>query len=279
MNTVEDAKSYWIHDAVTDRWTYGPWDFNNTDAKYQVGNKAGKHADYDHPLFNFSLFDGWVEEEWLDREEDQPGRFKPIFSNLNTRIVNHPQLRARLLALYEKGIAELLEPAVLAPRIDAMHALLAPHMRGAPHVEQALFADSPRYLKEYSANRTLFLRNEIASWRARKPQLVIQAVNAQQGWVELRNLHTSAVSTTGLVLTTNLRTAKKKNLPAKTLVPGETVRFTAKQLGLKMTEDGELGLFNGKSVVGVLDLLFYGKLPSGRYYERSQDAPNPWEIH
>jgi spore coat protein H len=236
-------------------------------------------AKYKHPLFNFSLFDGAVEEEWLKRQEDEPGRFKPIFSNLNTRIVNHPQLRARLLALYEKGIAELLDPAVLAPRIDAMHALLAPHMRGAPHVEQALFADAPRYLKEYSTNRTRFLTSEIASWRARKPQLVIQAVNAQQGWVELRNLHTSAVSTSGLVLTTNLRTARKRNVPSKKIAPGATVRFSAKQLGLKLAEDGELGLFNGKSVVGVMDVLFYGKLPPGQRYERSRENPSRWEIH
>ncbi|KFE63150.1 hypothetical protein DB31_2743 [Hyalangium minutum] len=279
MNTVEDAKSYWIHDAVTDRWTYGPWDFNNTDAKYLPEAKPGKQADYNHPLFNFSLFDGFVEAEWLKREEDEPKRWKPIFSNLNTRIFNHPQLRDRLLTLYEKGIAELLDPAVLSARIDAMHALLAPHMRGAPHVVQALFDDSPRYLKQYSANRTGFLRSEIARWRARKPQLVIQAVNAKEGWVELRNLHTSPVSTTGLVLTTDLRTAKKKNVPTKTLAPGETVRFTDKQLGLKLMEDGELGLFDGKSVVGVMDLLFYGKLPPGRYYERSREEPNPWVIH
>ncbi|KFE63149.1 hypothetical protein DB31_2742 [Hyalangium minutum] len=279
MGTNEDARSYWIHDAVTDRWTYGPWDFNNTDAKYVPDSRPGKQAKYKHPLFNFSLFDGWVEEEWLDREEDDPGRFKPIFSNLNTRIVNHPQLRDRLLALYEKGIAELLAPAVLAARIDAMHALLAPHMRGAPHVVQALFDDSPRYLKEYSANRTGFLRSEIARWRARKQQLVIQAVNAKEGWVELRNLHTSSVSTKGLVLTTNLRTAKKKNVPTKTLAPGETVRFTAKQLDLKLVEDGELGLFDGKSVVGIIDLLFFGKLPSGRYYERNRQTPSRWEIH
>ncbi|MET0405427.1 MAG: CotH kinase family protein, partial [Cystobacter sp.] len=76
--TVEDSRSYVIHDAVTGRFSYVPWDFNNTDAKYSPGGKR-RDADYEHPLFNFSLLDGRVEDEYLDRAKDEPGRWKPIF--------------------------------------------------------------------------------------------------------------------------------------------------------------------------------------------------------
>ncbi len=279
MGTVEDSRSYWLHDAITGRWSYGPWDFNNTDAKLTVGNHPGKVADFEHPLFNFSLFDGWVAEEYRARAEADPGRWKIIFSNLNTRIVNHPGLRKRLLDLYEQGVAELLDNEAFSARVDAIYRLLEKHMQNAPHMDPALFNDGPRYLKEYAQNRSRFLRAQIGAWRTRKPTLVLNAIDPNAGWIELKNLGTSEVSLAGMVLTTNLRDNMRPNLPAATIGPGKTARFTASELSLALAADGELGLFDGKSVVGVVDLLFYGRLPAGSHYARNPTDPERWEIH
>ena len=65
-------------------------------------------------------------------------------------------------------------------------------------------------------------------------------------------------------------------LPERTLAPGERVRFTAAELGLAFTPDGELGVFDGQSVVGMKDVLFYGKLPEGKRYERAGDGA--WRV-
>jgi spore coat protein H len=105
---------------------------------------------------------------------------------------------------------------------------------------------------------------------------VIEAFDPQQGWVELRNRGTTSVSTQGLVLTTNLRQALTRNVPAATLGPGQRVRFTAAQLGLAFAPGGELGLFNGQSVAGAIDVHFYGKLAAGRHEARSEGGD--WEI-
>jgi spore coat protein H len=105
---------------------------------------------------------------------------------------------------------------------------------------------------------------------------LLEAFDAQQGWVELRNRGTSAVSTQGLVLTTNLRSALTRNAPAVQLGPGERVRFIAAQLQLAFAPQGELGLFDGKSVPGAIDVHFYGKLAAGRTEARSDDGD--WQI-
>ncbi len=275
--TVEDSRSYVVHDAVTGRFSYVTWDLNNTDAKYVPG-KRKTNADFEHPLFNFSLFDSRVKEEYLDRASGEPGRWKPIFSNLNTRIVLHPELREQVLAHVEQALEELFSPEIIDARIDAMYKLLDPHMRGTPHIDEPLFHDGPRYMKRYARERAQFLRDEVSRWRKWKPTLALQAVNAREGWLELRNLGTQPVSTAGLVLTTELRSVMTPNVPARILQPGETMRLTAAGLGLQLAPKGEVGLFDGLSVVGVLDALFYGELPAGKYYARSTAQPLHWEV-
>lgn len=283
--TVEDSQSYVIYDAITRRWSYVPWDLNNTDAKYPIG--ANPEADFQHPLFNHSLFDGYVEKEYEYRSSGEAGRWKPIFSNLNTRLVLRPELRAHVLDLTEQALTELFAPSVIHARIDAIYELLKPHQPGSPYDSAAQFHDGPRYLKEYVANRTQFLRGELARWRSWKPGLSLQTVSPADGWVELKNLGTTPVSTAGLVLTTELRWAKVKTdilglplpgqpallLGAQTLEPGATLRVS-----LPLADEGEVGLFDGVSVVGVLDALYYGKLPVGRHYARSLENPLEWEV-
>lgn len=279
-STVEDSRSYVVHDAGTGRISYVPWDLNNTDAKYVPSTPPGKikTADAKHPLFNFSLFDSRVEEEYLEREKKEPGRFRPIFSNLNTRIFLNPALREQEMVLLEQAMADLFTPQVLHARIDAIHALLAPTALAAPHTDVAQFNDGPRYLKKYMQERTTFLRQQMATWRAWKPGLVLQAVNARQGWIELRNLGTKKVSTAGLVISTDLRNATRRNVPTHTLQPGQTLRLTQSQLGLKLPLKGALGLFSGKGVSDAIDALYYGELPAGQYYSRAAQTPTRWEV-
>jgi spore coat protein H len=104
------------------------------------------------------------------------------------------------------------------------------------------------------------------------------------------------VSTGGLVLTTNLRRAIPELLemedpanpgvllkfgtvlPPHTLAPGERVRIHTIALGLTLALDGEVGLFTGQSVSGMKDVLFYGQLPAGKYYMRSNDTVGRWQV-
>ena len=63
-----------------------------------------------------------------------------------------------------------------------------------------------------------------------------------------------------------------------TLAPGESVRFTASEMGLSFASQGEIGLFDGKTVSGVIDLLYYGQLPSGQIYARAEDSDASWQV-
>jgi spore coat protein H len=282
-DTVEDSRSYLLHDGVGGRMTYVPWDLNNTSSVYVPSNPPTgkrKDADFEHALLDFTVFDPIVEEEYLKRVDKEPRRgWKPIFSNLNTRIFLNPELRDRQLALIEKALDELFAPALIHARIDAIHTLLQPYVLDSPsHTDRVQFNDGPRYMKKYVERRSGFLRQELARWRAWKPTLVLQAVHPRQGWIELRNLGTAPLSTSGLVLTTDLRNAKKRNVPSVTLQPGQTVRFTQSQLGVKLAPQGEVGLFTGKSVVGVIDALYYGALPSEQWYQRDPATPTRWQV-
>jgi len=149
-------------------------------------------------------------------------------------------------------------------------------MAADPYRQFEKFESMPRRMIEYITNRSAFLQDEVARWRSWRPGLVIEAFDAQQGWVELRHRGTASVSTQGLVLTIDLRRALTRNVPAATLGAGERVRFTGAQLGLSFAPQGELGLFDGQSVAGAIDVHFYGKLAAGRYEARSEGGD--WEI-
>jgi len=277
MNINEGSGSYVIYDRRMGRWVYVPWDLNNSDLRWQTWQAANAVPDTGHPLFNFTLTDPWVEREYMDNLRVTPnGTWTPVFSNLGTRIAFHPQLRERVLALIERGLDEVFKPELLQPRFEAIQQMLAPYMAQDPYMQYDKWEQMPRYMRDYVTARAAFLRGEIARWRNYSPGLVIEAFDPQQGWVELRNRGTTSVSTQGLVLTTNLRQALKRNVPAATLGPGERVRFTGPQLGLNFDPQGELGLFDGQSVAGAIDVHFYGKLAAGRHEARSEAGD--WQI-
>ena len=78
----------------------------------------------------------------------------------------------------------------------------------------------------------------------------------------------------GVSLASLVRRPRGTVLPEVTLAPGERRRFTASELGLIFPAKGEIGVFDGKGVVGFFDVLFYGPLPDGQRYVR---GPKGWE--
>ncbi|WP_426746946.1 CotH kinase family protein [Myxococcus faecalis] len=293
-NFVEDSESYFIYDRAVAKWSYVPWDLNNVDARWwylnPVPDMATSTNSMRHPLFNFTLSDAWTEKMYLQRKNESqsyPG-YLPVFSNLATRVLMNPELRGRLDERLEKALDELFKPEVLNPYIDAVHALIDSHMRTAPYIDYARFHASRDYMKRYVRERRAFVEKDWARLKAQRSTLVFDAFDPVEGWVDVANHGTTAVSLQGMVLTTNLRVSLAQSdhaptqvrapmgavLPALTVAPGAKVRLKASELGIQLPPKGELGLFDGKSVVGVKDFLFYGALPSGQQYQRGEAG---WE--
>jgi spore coat protein H len=270
-----------------------PWDMNNADARWWPTYGLGMKPVVEHPLFHFSLSDGWVEKMY-QRRAGRPG-FLPTFSNLNTRIVYHPELRERLIATVEKSLTELFAPEVINARLDAMYTLIAPHMEADPYLllgpegqpdldGMAKFHEGLPFLKAYAEQRTAFVRRELERFRAPPSTLRLSAVSPNEGWVELHNPTEQELSTAGLVLSADLRRTiaslrqpeTSAVLPERRVPPNGTVRFTREELGFSLPREGELGLFDGVSVVGAKDVLFYGALPDGSAYIRGEASH--WEV-
>ncbi len=294
-NITEDSNSYLIHDRTTGRWTYVAWDLNNNDARWWPTYGLGMKPVVEHPLFHYSATDAWVGKMY-ERRKNYPG-YLPAFSNLNTRIAFHPELRERVLGLIERGLEELFAPEVIHARLEAMHALIAPYMDADPHLNLgpegqpdpdglAKFHAGLPFLKAYTEQRASFLRGQMERFRAPPSGLRLSAVHPTEGWVELHNAGPQEVSTKGLVLTRDLRRTVKELrlkdtstvLPERLVPAGGTVRFTREELSFTLPAEGEVGLFNGVSVTGALDVLFYGAPPEGQHYARAPEAPNTWEL-
>jgi spore coat protein H len=282
-NYVEDSESYFIHDRVRQRWVYVPWDLNNVDARWwhEVPLEPVNWPIVGHPLFPFTITDGWTQKMYDRRKHEYPG-YLPVFSNLGTRVVMNPELRARLEARLNKALDEFFKPEVMHPYIDSLHALVEPHMRQDPYMSYAKFSAGRVYMRDFVTQRRKVVLSELQRHAARKPDLVIEEFDPRAGFIVLGNRGTQPMALGGKTLTTNLRVSLAAVvtqptgtvLPSVTLAPGERRRFTAAELGLTFAEKGEIGLFDGVGVVGVFDLLFYGPLPQGQRYVRGAKG---WE--
>ncbi|MCY1034116.1 CotH kinase family protein [Corallococcus sp. BB11-1] len=294
-NYVEDSESYFLNDKVTGRWRYVPWDLNNVDARWwyvnAVPDMATSTANMKHPLFNFTLLDGWVEKMYQQRKLETasyPG-YLPVFSNLGTRVVMNPVLRARLEARLDKALEDLFTPEVMNPYIDALHALVDASMKNDPYMDYARFSAGKAYMKRFVQVRRDFVKAEVKRLAAKESTLVMDGFDPRAGWVEVANHGAQAVSLRGMTLTTNLRVslAASDHAPTQvtaptgavlgdiTVAPGQKVRLDGAALGITFPARGEVGLFDGRSVVGMKDLLFYGELPAGRHYARGEKG---WEV-
>ncbi|HEX8702215.1 MAG TPA: CotH kinase family protein [Myxococcaceae bacterium] len=284
-NYVEDSESYFIHDAVKKRWVYVPWDLNNVDARWwhEVPIAPVNQPIVNHPLFPFTITDGWTQKMYDRRKNEYPG-YLPVFSNLGTRVVMNPELRARLEARLNKALTEFYKLEVMGPYIDSLHALVEPYMRNDPFMSYEKFKAGRAYMRDFVSQRRQVVLSELTRLAARKPGLVIEEFDPRAGYIVLGNRGTQPVSLGGKTLTTNLRVSLAGQvmhptgtvLPNVTLVAGERRSFTAEELGLTFAEKGEVGLFDGVGVVGVFDLLFYGPLPQGQRYVRGAKG---WEAY
>ena len=293
---VEDSESYFLYDRATAKWSYVPWDLNNVDARWwhqiTVKDMETYSGNMVHPLFPFTITDPWVGKMYETRKLDTqsyPG-YLPVFSNMGTRVVMNPVLRERMLARLDTAMNELFQTEVMNAYIDKLHALIDPHMRDDPYMSYDKFKAGRTYLKRYVKERRVFIQKELTRYAEQKPTLVFEAFDPREGWVEVGNRTSEAVSLRGMVLTTNLRVSLAQSshtftqvsnpvgavLPDVTVAPGERVRLNAAELGIQLQPNGEIGLFDGKSVVGVKDLLFYGQLPSGKRYERGTRG---WQVN
>ncbi|MDQ3265354.1 MAG: CotH kinase family protein [Myxococcota bacterium] len=287
-NYVEDSQSYMIHDRVNDRWTYVPWDLNNNDARFWPTYGLDSTPFSDHDLFTFTLTDQNTEYIYNRRSQDMCGTepcypgYLPVFSNLGTRIVMNPQLRGRLIALIRRGQQELFETSAIHERIDKMYKLLSPHVLGEDsdhldrHMNPVMFQMGPDYLKRFVTERNAFVARELSAIEQQVPVLILTQVNAAEGWVEVKNQGSTAIDLGGKTLTNNLRQALGQNLAPYLLRPGATLRLAATALGVPLEANGEVGLFDGQSIVGMHDVLFYGQLTAGQHYAR--DAGGHWQV-
>ena len=277
-DVIEDSRSYLVHDAVLRRWHYVIWDLNNSTTRYQPGSRVGTLAHVDHPLFSYSVFDAWSEQAYQERIAKDPDRdWHPLFSNLNTRIAFHPGLRERFLARLEAAMGTLFTPETFGARVDEIHALLAPWIPGDANVYPEKFADGPRYLKDYLARRTDFLRAEIARYRAAPAGVELAEFDPQKGQVALSNRGPDTVDLSGWTLTTDLRRRPAPNLSGN-LGPGVTRYFDLAALGLETGPEGELGLWRGPALPDVVDVLFLGGLDPGRRYVRDAHDATGWHV-
>lgn len=286
---VMDSGSYLVADRVTGRWTYVPWDLNNSAARWWPTYGLGSEPIVTRPVPVFAVWDPRV-QVFFDRRNPGGGvPYYPAFSNLTTRVFQQPAFRERLADIVEKALGDLFAPEVIEPRLEAMHALVAPWVEQDPYVNLttdgtsdpdglAKFHASLAYLKAYARGRAAFLRAELPRWRAWRPALVLSSFDPASGQVEIANRGVAPVSTAGLVLTDDLRRSAAANLPALTIAPGATARFGPEDHGLAFGAAGEVGLFDGRTANGAHDLLFYGPLEAGRVYARAPDADGTWVV-
>jgi spore coat protein H len=261
--TVEDSRSFFIKDAFTQRWTYVPWDLNNASSLYSRTSPVGEPLKVNKPLFNFSAF--------------YP-RDPPRWSTLNTRVFDTPALRAKFLASVRDLLQTRFVESELDPRIDAMVALLAPHLREDRFVDRAYVARSGDFLKAYVRGRRQHLLGQLdAVERAAPSGLVIDRVGIDAGgkaFVELYNAGTEPQSLRGLLLTGRLRSPEQHRLPSVTLAPGEVLTLRQGAGGsedlkaILEPEHAEVGLLNAADYTPV-DLLYPGPLEPGAAYGRT----------
>lgn len=280
-----DSRSYLVYDARTDKWTYVPWDLNNAMSLYNRTNAVIQGVKRAHPLFSYSAYDPSVYELFVFRR-DQLGvsDMKPTYSTLTTRIYDDPELRARYVARLRLLLDTWFTEENIGPRVDAMHALLAPYILPGkdgkvldPYVSTEHAARSAEYLHRFVRERRAWLQqhlNEVESLGS--GPLVIDRVGRDASgafWVQLYNRGTAPVSLQGLHLSGNTRVPTQWRLPALSVAPGQFVTLrqgASDQMRLGATLDPkrpELALY-GPDGLEAVDLLWLAPLAPGEAYGR-----------
>ncbi len=294
-NIIEDARGYWVHELVKDRWQYTPWDLNNAlMLHWRTWEPTDPPISQRWPQ-SFSLYDPWVQRIYELRLGERATQ-RPTWSVLNTRIWDRPALRARVLAKLEAALAGPFTEAKANAHIDALWTLAGPEMASDPYVSTPHMVRSRDFLKQYVRERRAYLLGILDQLRAHGGgPLVITELNAgSSGYVELFNRGTQAINLEGYEVTNDLRNVSRHRLPAHTLAPGQRVRLMATgntaagPLHLPFTlsrQGGEVGLFNGNlksdtgkpRVYAPEDVVYYGPLNRGTVYGRKTPQSEEFE--
>ena len=201
-------------------------------------------------------------------------------STLSTRIQDDPGLRARYVARLRMLLDTWFTEENIGPRVDAMHALLAPYILPGqdgrtvdPYVSPAHAARSAEHLHRF-VSRLLQHLQDIESLGS--GALVIDRVGRDASgafWVQLYNRGSAPVSLGGLHLSGFTRVPAQWTLPALTVQPGQHVTFHegatgTERLGATLDpQRPEVSLFaaDGKTAI---DLLWLAPLRPGEAYGR-----------
>jgi len=243
-----DSRSYLIYDRRTARWTYVPWDLNNALSLYNRTNPVLQGVQAHHPLFSYTAYDPSVYALFASRRV-KSADMKPTYSTLSTRILDDPALRARF-AERLRLLLELLTEEELGPRIDAMHALLAPFILPGPdgttrdrYVSVPHAEESARQLRRFVRERRQWLMDQLHTIESLgSGPLVIDRVGRDESgtfWVQLYNRGSTPVSLAGLYLSGFTRMPDQWALPALTVQPGQVLTFRqdgtgARRLGARI---------------------------------------------
>ncbi|MFN7131263.1 MAG: CotH kinase family protein [Myxococcales bacterium] len=299
MYGIDDSGSYLIHDFRRDKWLFVPWDLNNARLLLYRGTSPTSGPRVTRPIPVYTAYDSEMIRTYEHKQQKYGGAHLP-WNVLFTRLWDRPVFRHRILDYTEELMATLFSEAEAHARIDAQYRLIASELRRDPYVSQSDAARAPKYLKDFVTGRNAFLRTELPKARRHgEGGVVINALGMPgsgrtdergeaDGWIELYNREDQPVDVGGMVLTNVLRQQFKYRLPSGLVVPpkGTLVLWADGQTGqgrahLPFTLDatgGELGLFDGRSMTGVLDLTFYAPMSNGQVYARSPDGSETWRF-
>ncbi len=261
---VEDTRGYWIAEHGGARWTYAPWDLNNSLLLYWRTWGAAASPRVDRPVPVFTAYDGYLDRNVADRSRTVPG-YRPAWSVLATRIFDEPTLRARLLEKLEAGL-ELLADGAFVPYVEGLATAVAPAIAEDPHAEALLVAGAAEWYAAYARGRVAFLQAALPALAEHGTTEPVVIDRVGEGWVELVNRGSAPVSLAGYRLVTDLRAPFAGPLDEEpVLSAGGVVRIEAPLAA----SGGEVGLHRGESYGGYEDLLYVGPLAPGASYGRT----------
>ena len=297
LGGIDDSGSYLVHDPSVDKWLYVPWDLNNTPMQLRRNEAVGTAPSVDRDIPSFTLYDTLMENTYEHKERKYGGAHLP-FSVLSQRIWDCPPLRNRVLDHLEELLETVFTPEAVARRVNGQHALIRELLPRDPYVKLPVARYAPEFLQRYASRRRDFLARQIPLERRRgeggvvingfgiPPGAAVEANGEVSGYIELYNREDKPVRVGGMTFTDNLRRQFKHRLPRGLEVPPHgTLRLYADgrpgagpdHLPFKLQSGGgELGLFDGKRMTGVVDVTYYAPLSPGRAYGRTPDGAERW---
>ncbi|MBJ6764412.1 CotH kinase family protein [Myxococcaceae bacterium JPH2] len=295
IHGIDDSGSFLIHDRVKDRWTYAPWDLNNSVLLYWRTERVGASPETTRAIPAYTAYDSRTIRTYEHKQAKYGGAHFP-FSVLNQRIWDRPVFRNKVLDYVDQLMATVFTQESASKRIDAQYALVKDQLARDPYVARPQAAYSPEYLKRYVAGRRTYLTKNLPLERHRGeggvvinsfgalPLAPVGANGEVEGYVELYNRESTPAPVSGLIMTNVIRDQYKYKLPPNLVVPPKGVlrlladgKSGTNHLPFKLsTKGGELALFDGKTMTGVIDLTYYAPLSPGKSYGRIPDGAETW---